>query len=214
MFKQISIILLVLLLSSEAYSQISIGGQVSYLNLLGGSSLKNFGIGLKGDYAINDKTLVTGGASYFLGSTYSTTTYGNAYSSTTVPSRITLNVDYKVSFIQLFIGGKRYFVGDCEDDFGFYGLGELGLVLAPISTTISDYDSDLYDAGVTEGSSETLLNFTIGFGLGIEKEFGFGYVFADLKLNLPANKVNESTVEIQIPAFMTINAGVRIPFDL
>ncbi|MGB0176330.1 MAG: hypothetical protein ACPF9D_04135 [Owenweeksia sp.] len=210
--KRIAAILFISLLSSQAYSQISIGGQVSYLNLFGGSGLKNFGLGVKGDYALNDETVLSGGVNYYLPSTYSDFTYGTANSSQTSPTQIEIDVEYKVSFIHLYFGGRRYFVGDYEDDFGFYGLAEVGLLMAPVTTTLGEYDESRYNTSIEDGAKETLINFTLNLGVGVEKELDFGYIFGDLKLNLPANQANGQYVPVEIPTSLSVNAGVRVPF--
>jgi hypothetical protein len=119
---------------------------------------------------------------------------------------------YKIKFANLTIGAKRYFVGDYESDFGFYGFIDLGLMLAPATTEVGTYDSDLYYTTVTDGEFELLSSWIIGPGLGLEKDFDFGYIFADLKFNLPATSANGVAVDIDIPASFMVNAGVRIPF--
>jgi hypothetical protein len=209
--KQIIAILFISFISSQAYSQFSLGGQVSFLNLFGGTGLKNFGLGVKGEYAQSEKTILYGGINYFLASKYSDMTYANALSSLTSPSQIEVDVEYKVSFFHIYVGAKRYFIGDYEEDFCFYGFAEAGLLMAPVLTTLSGYDKSLYSATAVDGSKETLTNFTLGFGPGIEKKFDFGYIFSDIKLTLPANQANGETVEVQIPASFGINVGVRIP---
>lgn len=208
--KLIATALFITILSSQAYSQLSLGGQVSYLNLFGGTGLKSFGVGVKGDYAIDDKTVLSGGLNFYLPSTLTEGAYANAFSNQTSPSQIVIDTENKISFIHLYFGGKRYFVGDYEDDFGFYGLAEIGILLAPTTTTLEEFDESKYYSTVEEGR-ETLSNFTINFGAGVEKEIDFGYIFLDLKLNLPANQANGQAVAVEIPFSASINAGVRIP---
>ena len=205
-------ILCIILFSIQAYGQISVGGNISYLNVFGGTGLKNIGVGFKGDYAMDERTVFSGGLNYFLPSKYSSSNYGTSYSSQTSPNQIDINVDYKISFIQLYIGGRRYFAGDYEDDFGFYGLAELGLLMSPVTAQVEKFDNTLYYTNVKDGDKETLSNFTVNFGIGIEKNMDFGYLFGDMKFIIPANQVNGQTVSIQIPASLSLNAGVRIPF--
>ena len=210
--KQIIAILFISFLSSQAYSQISVGGQVSYLNVFGGTGLKSFGFGVKGDYALDDETVLSLGGNYYLPSTYSEFTYATAYSNFTTPSQVEVDVEYKVSFIHVYFGGRRYFVGDYEDDFGIYGLAEVGLLMAPVTTTLGEYDESQYYTTVQDGAKETLVNFTLNIGAGVEKELDFGYIFGDLKLNLPANQANGEYVPVEIPTSVSVNAGVRFPF--
>lgn len=132
--KQILFVAIITLLSSQAIAQFSAGGQVSYLNLFGGTGIKSLGFGLKGEYGYSDNTVITGGVNYFLGSKFSETTYGNAASNQTSPSQIEVDLEYKITFIHLYVGAKRYFVGEYEDDFGLYGIGEAGYMVAPIGT--------------------------------------------------------------------------------
>lgn len=211
--KQIITIVFLSLLSSQAYSQISVGGQASYLNLFGDIGLKNFGFGIKGEYAIKDKIVISGGVNYYLASKYSEITFANAIDGQTSPSQIEVDVEQKVSFIQLYFGGKRYFVGDYEADFGLYGLAEAGYLVVPITTSLGNFDNTLYSTFEEDGAKQTLTNFTLNFGFGLEKNLEFGYLFADLKLNLPANQVNGQTVAIEIPTSASINVGVRIPLQ-
>lgn len=202
-----------LFFSAEADAQFSMDGMVSFQNMFGGSGLKNFGLGIKAEYALGDKTVITGGFKYYLPSNFEDYTYGYAYSSQTNPSQIEIETKTGVSFLHLTFGGKRYFVGDYEDNFGLYGIGEAGMLFAPVKTTITgNFDPELYYTTFEDGEKETLSNFTIGFGLGFDIDLDFGYLFTDLKLNLPANQVNGQTVSISIPPAVAIDAGIRIPF--
>lgn len=214
--KTIKILIVIIItgfITQNSYSQLSIGGQLSYLKLFGGTGLNGKGIGLKGDFAMNEKTIITGGFNYYKGNTYSGDVYGNALSSDISPNQILIPVEYKLSFMHIYGGVKRYFAGDCEEDFGFYGIVEAGLLMAPMVTKVGSYDSKNYYTSVTDGEKETFSNLTINPGIGIEQNVGFGYLYADLKLNLPANNANGVEVEIQIPTSVSVNLGVRIPLS-
>lgn len=208
--KHIFSFLVIMLVASKGYTQISGGAQLGYLGLLGDyGSYSSAGLGIKGEFARDEKTVITGEFNYFFGSSDKFEATANALSSSTSPSSITVSQENKISFMHFCVGGKRYFAGDYEDDFGIYGILQVGLMFVPVSTTVADYDRNSY-AG-PESQSETLTNFTIGGGVGAEKKLSFGYIFADFKLNVPANNVNGQQVSISIPLSYTLNAGVRIP---
>jgi len=199
-------IALVFLLSPQAYSQISIGGQAAY-----SSVTKTFGVGIRGDYAVGERTVYSAGFNYFLTDSYTQDAYAQAYSSTTEPNTISVPVEYKASLMSFYIDGKRYFVGDYEDTFNVYALGEVGYFLLPVTVEAGDYDSDKYGLTVdTESQSYGNLNF--GFGIGAEKDFNFGYLYTEAKLIFPANTVNGNEVSYDIPTSFAFNVGIRIPF--
>ncbi len=209
--KKIVIVLFVTFLSIQVNAQISLGGQASFIHLFGKTGINTFGIGVKGDYAKSEKIVITAGFNYFIPSTYSDYTYGNSFSSMTSPSQIDVDVDYKVSLYHVFVGGKYYLVNDCEDDFGLYGIAEAGLMMGAVTTTLGDFNDNLYYTSMDDGAKESLSNFTLDIGIGGEFDLDFGYLFADLKLLLPVNTVDGQTVEVEIPASVSLSVGVRIP---
>ncbi len=190
-FTKLAVLLLFIAFStSKAHSQISIGAQTSYLSFAGDDKISNFGLGIKGEYSYTEKAIITGGFNYFF------------------PSTTTDND--KVSVMQLFFEGKYYFVGDNEDTFGVYGILGAGILFAKVKyddTTEEDY----YYSG--DNSEEVLSNFTINGGIGAEKEFNFGYIFLDLKANIPANEVNDQQVSIELPFSFSVSTGIRIPLN-
>ena len=208
-----SALLLAVLFSASAQSQFSIGGQASFQKLFGGTGLNNFGLGIKGEYAFGDKTTMFGGFNYYFASKYDESRYAYAYSSLTTPQQIEFATEVKINFMHIGIGAKRYFVGDYEDSFGFYGLLEAGYLIAPVKENfVETFDQTEYYTTIEDGEKEMLSNFTIGGGIGAEFDLDFGYLFIDAMLRLPANQVNGSFVSIQIPAGAVFNAGVRVPF--
>jgi len=214
MKKLYSTLILIILIGTtlQVNAQISAGGQLSYMQLLGGTGISSIGFGLSGGYAYSDDIYAYGGFNYYLGKSYDYTAYGYAMSSTTEPDQISIASSYKLSMIHIYGGARKYFVGDTEGDFGVYGLVEAGYLMVPIKSEVGTYNSSLYYTTEEDVSSEILGNFTIDLGIGAEKDLGFGYLYGDLKLNLPANKANGQYVAIEVPASVSINAGVRVPF--
>ncbi len=197
------------LIASQSFSQFMITGQGSYLKLLGGSDIKNFGFGGKLEYGINEKTVPYLGVNYYLPYKYSGMVEGSAFSSATSPQHIEVEAEHSISFTQITLGAKRYLGGSTESTVGFYILAELGYLLAPYKVTIvDDYDENMYEVFSNTGK-ETLQNFIIDFGLGLDGNLSFGTIFIETKLCLPANKVNDQYVSIDIPASWCTNAGVR-----
>tara|TARA_B100000809_G_C15001700_1_gene481772 strand:- start:131 stop:757 length:627 start_codon:yes stop_codon:yes gene_type:complete len=207
--KKIASVLVMLISIGVSYSQISVGGQFSYLNAFGFGGGPGFGA--KIDYANSDKLVYTGGVNYYLPITLEESTYANAFSSATNPGSISVNSEEKATFIQFHAGVKYYFSGDYESDFGFYCFAGAGVWLIPWTSTVTEEYNQLLYYG-PEDRAETLTGLTIDFGLGIEKGFDFGYLFAEGGLNLKAKSVNGSTIDQPIPNFAALNLGFRYPF--
>jgi hypothetical protein len=210
--KQTITFLFALFFLTQGISQFSIGGQASYLSLTGSSDLSNIGIGLRAEKVFDEKTVIQGGANYFLSSTFSDNAVATAFSSSTEPSQIDLDLQYELSFIYIYVGGKRYLVGGNDQSFSLYVDAEAGLLMAPSTTILGQYDESLYQTFIKDGDKETLANWTIGGGVGIEKAVGFGYLYTSAKIILPATESNGVTISYEIPTSYMITAGLRIPF--
>lgn len=207
--KKIILALVMVLSMGFSYSQISMGGQFSYLKAFGFGSAPGFGV--KFDYANSDKLVFTGGINYYLPITLEESVYVNAFSSATSPGSLSITSEEKATFIEFKAGVRYYFSGDYESSFGFYGHAGAGIWVIPWTSTVTEeYDHLLYYG--PEDQAETLSGLTINFGLGIEKEFDFGYIFAEAGLNLKAKSVNGNTIDQPIPNFAAFNIGLRYPF--
>ena len=197
---------------TQGISQFSIGGQASYLTLTGSADISNIGFGLRVEKVFDEKTVMQGGANYFLPSTFSDNAVATASNSDTEPSQIDLDLQYELSFIYIYFGGKRYLVGGSDESFSFYIEAEAGILMAPSTTILGDYDENLYQTFIQDGDTETLANWTIGGGLGIEKAVGFGYLYTSAKIIVPATETNGVSVTYDIPTSYMITAGIRVPF--
>jgi|SRR5690554_309422 len=207
--KQLIILTFTILLSSKAHAQLSLGGQFSYLKLLAGTGISNYGFSLKGDYAISEDLVVTLGGSYYLPYKISEATTAYALNNQEEQSSIVVNYDRKFPFTHVFLGVKKYWGGSYESDFGFYGLLEVGFLTTTVTSEYESYDKSKYM--IDDDEKLTFANFMITAGLGFEANIDFAYLFTDFKFNLPANQENGREVVIEIPASITANLGVRVP---
>jgi len=138
-------------------------------------------------------------------------TYVDASISLTSPSSFRIALEEKSGIIQFQAGIRYYFTGDYESSFGFYGLGGTSVLIHSWSSTVTEeYDKLLYNGPADQ--SELIIGLTINLGLGIEKEFDFGYVFVEVALNLKANRVNGQVIEQAILNSGAINLGLRYHF--
>ena len=116
------------------------------------------------------------------------------------------NVTYKMTLIDIYLGGKRYFGDGGLGDGGFYGMGDAGLVIIPTKKTYDDYPF----LGETD---ETLSDLLIGFGVGYEADLNFGMLFGEAKLAITSSGISSREgTDSPIGLMLSINAGVRFPF--
>jgi len=206
--KQFIAIIVFAIISSSAFSQLSINPHLGYrLNF--GEYSNNINLGFNGEYMLNnEKNVLYLGVDYYLPSSTDGTIVAYSMQDGTQES---LPAAYKTNFFSISFGGKRYFAGDAEDDFAFYMRAGLGLNYGSTKAEPESYDQNLF--AVSEESLEKikLSSMSINLGLGYEKEFDFGYVFAEGNLNLNATSVNDVEVAWSLPAAFIIQAGVRFP---
>lgn len=216
--KKIAVIVVLSLFASQSYAQMSFGGSVGYFKMFGDySEISNLAVNLQGHYAVSDKILVTLSAGYCLPKSFPAYDEDLIVTATGLPDGTTVEMTEKVSFIPISVEGKYFFVGEVEGDFNMYGLVGAGYLLGIDKISAGDYNKNIYDEPFTEGAS--LGNFTLNAGLGAEFNLGFGYLFVDGKILLPANLTtgSNSTVDTstdvtpKLPASIMVNAGVRIP---
>lgn len=210
LFKILAVALPLAFLSQTSDAQISVGAQVNYLNFFGDLEYSPIGFGARFDYAKDDRTVITGAVNFYLPKKETYTTIATANDNFTNPQTVSIDAEQKVKTTHITVGAKRYFAGDVEDDGGFYGLVEAGIMLVPVTVTYEDAPSGYSGP---EDAEEKFGNFTLNFGIGGEIDLDFGYLFGEAKLTLPANQQGDTIVEITIPASVNIAAGVRIPFD-
>ena len=201
----------------KSYAQFSIAPYVTF-NKLGGANM--IGVGGRGEIEglgkkVDGKFPLFGGVAFGFGSAKSTN-YVSAYSSLTSPSQMEVQVTYKFSLIHIFIGGKRYFGQGEYSEGGFYGLGDVGLMIVPIKTKYDSYNVALYyptgGSATTNGESkETLADIMFDFGLGFEKGSDDLKFFGEAKIAIPASGVNSREgTDSPLGVGVALNVGVRL----
>jgi len=211
MIKKTLTVLAVSLLTTSAFAQFSMSAQYSRISFLAGSEVKNSGFGLVGNYGLDNGLIAYGGfgiySAYELEGTFTATANNNQ----TSPSSIEVKYTNSIPLTNVFVGVKKYFVGEYDDEgFGIYGMGELGFMASSYSTDVEDYDEANYNLTVAE--DETISNFMFGLGVGLEQGFEFGSIFLEAKLNITSNEENGEAVEVEIPASTVLNFGFRRMF--
>ncbi len=194
-------------ISGVVSAQFAIGGQGNWSRYgSGGGSF--IGLGINGSLLLREEYPIRLSVNYAIPRTTSETTTVNALSSTTTPSSREVLYKEKISLLNFWLDGQKYFGrGDAEDG-GLYGLLGLGFTSAKVSYDVSAYDKTLYDEAISETES-SVGQFGIRAALGYDKGFDFGNIFLEGGINLSANQANGQEVEVNLPSFLFVNFGVR-----
>ncbi|MCB0397595.1 MAG: hypothetical protein KDD36_13150 [Flavobacteriales bacterium] len=86
--------------------------------------------------------------------------------------------------------------------------------MASEQTTYDDYDRINYSVtgSANEGEKQNYSQLNIRGGIGYDLSLGFGNVFGEAMLIVPATTFNSQTgADFEIPVYASLNAGVRIP---
>jgi hypothetical protein len=194
-------------ISGVASAQFAIGGQGNWSRYgSGGGSF--IGLGINGSLLLREEYPIRLSVNYAIPRTTSETTTVNALSSTTTPSSREVLYKEKISLLNFWLDGQKFFGrGDAEDG-GLYGLLGLGFTSAKVSYDVSAYDKTLYDEAISETES-SVGQFGIRAALGYDKGFDFGNIFLEGGINLSANQANGQDVQVNLPSFLFVNFGVR-----
>lgn len=216
------IILLFLINSQNLYCQWSLGSSVNYLNLLVKDGYSNFGISVKAEKS-----------SFYFGFAYTATESGER---TVLADTSAIDIGqaqalstYSIKSYKIFLGIKEYFVGDYDEDFGFYGLVDISYYYLPIKKRIDGpIDSPRYYRHILYGENKALdeefkesetseVLITGGVGLGIEKKIKSIYLFSDALIKMSVTSPNNDSPAGDGGSSMffpfEFNLGVRLPLD-
>ena len=218
----IIIILLFSIYSQNSYCQWSLGSSVNYLNLLVNDGYSNFGLSVKAEKSL-----------FYVGFAYTTMESGErtvlADTSMIDAGQAQALSTYSIKSYKIFLGVKNYFVGDYDDDFGFYGLVDISYYYLPITKRIDGpigsaryYYHILYgenkerQVGFEESETSEVL-VTGGVGLGIEKKIKSVYLYSDAIIKMSVTSPNNNSPAGDGGSSMffpfEFNLGVRVPLN-
>ncbi|MEO5564125.1 MAG: hypothetical protein ABIR18_11835 [Chitinophagaceae bacterium] len=136
----------------------------------------------------------------------------------TTPQQIAYTNNAVMTFKQLSLGWKHYFIGsfDSEDKWNFYGSAGLGLMLGRVENTHSVVvDTATYNVPVFAGKAN-FKRLTFDIALGYEKPVGGDiFLYAEGRLLAPMTDYPSDYIYIDrnAPLTTSLNLGIRILFD-
>ncbi|MBQ21234.1 MAG: hypothetical protein P1U44_10470 [Vicingaceae bacterium] len=215
------VFVLCLITTKASFAQWSVGTSVTYLNLLVKDGYGNFGLSLKAE-----KNMLYFGFAYAAKASGSRTVLADT--AVLEKGQAEALSTYSLKSYKLFIGVKNYFIGAYDEDFGFYGLVDIGYYYMPITRRLEGpvgearyYRHVLFgvskereESFVESNLSETLV--TGGVGLGVEKKIKEVYLYthATIKMTVtpPGNSAaGDGGSSIFFP--FEFSFGVRVPLD-
>ncbi|MBA2328003.1 MAG: hypothetical protein H0V91_00130 [Flavisolibacter sp.] len=215
-----SIFTFVIYTTSQAQEGFSIATDFSLLR----SISKNqgfFAIGqtIQGNVHFTNTESLYAWLSYYTNGTFKNTLTATAKDPTTSPRNINYTSSSKLSYQQISIGWKHFFVGGAESESAYtvYGLAGFGLVAGKIENTwdkaidTADY---IFELRAIEGSA-TFKRLTFDIGIGSEARLATSvYLYADLRTWLPAsNFPSPYLYNNSLPRVIIASTGIRILFN-
>jgi len=215
-----SIFTFVIYTTSQAQEGFSIATDFSLLR----SISKNqgfFAIGqtIQGNVHFTNTASLYAWLSYYTNGKFKNTLTAIAKDPTTSPRNINYTSSSKLSYQQISIGWKHFFVGGAESESAYtiYGLAGFGLVAGKIENTwdksidTADY---IFELRAIEGSA-TFKRLTFDIGIGSEARLATSvYLYADLRTWLPAsNFPSPYLYNNSLPRVIIASTGIRILFN-
>lgn len=166
-----------------------------------------------------NKESLYGWLSYYTNGRFKNTLTAIAKDPTTTPRNINYTSSSKLSYQQVSIGYKHFFVGGAESESAYtiYGLAGFGLVAGKIENTWDktiDSANYIFELRAIEGSA-TFKRLTFDIGLGSEARLATSvYLYADLRTWLPAsNFPSPYLFNNSLPRVIIASTGLRILFN-
>jgi len=195
--------------AQSAASRLAVGaGATSNLYLGNGNFL---GGTIRATFNVFDRGTAYVGFNRTVSKTFRHEAYGNAYSSATIPSNITVGYTDKIAMNEINAGFQLFVGKENRDPFGFYFHLGIGIVMAPVVTTVDPYDHN-YDLGDIQDGKITYSGFTLNGGIGLQFQIGPGHLFLEPRIALPANQVNGTYVYNPIPFSAGALLGYKVYF--
>jgi hypothetical protein len=157
--------------------------------------------------------------SYYTNGNFKNTLTAIAKDPTSNPRNINYTSSSKLSYQQVSIGWKHFFVGGAESESAYtiYGLAGFGLVAGKIENTWDksiDSANYIFELRAIEGSAR-FKRLTLDVGIGSEARLATSiYLYADLRTWLPAsNFPSPYLYNNSLPRVIIASTGLRILFN-
>lgn len=180
-----------------------------------------FAIGqtIQGNVHFTNTESLYGWLSYYTNGSFKNTLTATAKDPATSPRNINYTSSSKLSYQQVSIGWKHFFVGGAESESAYtiYGLAGFGLVSGKIENTWDksiDSANYIFELRAIEGSA-TFKRLTFDIGIGTEARLATSvYLYADLRSWLPAsNFPSPYLYNNSLPRVIIASMGLRILFN-
>lgn len=175
----------------------------NYTRYGGDFQQKTTGVRIQVSAPVSDQIRVSLGYTHGLPLKIPTTTY--------LSPTGTVNSETVYHFKTFTLEGIYNFKEDEGEGFNAYAIAGIGYVAVSIKKEIKESippGFSVYNSWDTESAN----GFTISGGIGASYSFGLPGVFAEARLSLPANKVNNNYVDNPIPMHIGFNVGLRLSF--
>lgn len=226
--KYFLIVVLLVLIFHESYSQVNIQPYVSYVrNLNPDYKANTYGGGIRFEFGRSESTFsYYAGFGYNLAIKKTAELEARAYSNFTSPETVPVTAKYSLPMYRLEGGSRFYFAGEQHNYEGFNFYANLGaeVIVTPNKPVYSDFDRSLYGLGFSttsdvneDGTEKVAINLMLAGGLGIEKNVGMVNIFMQLGIAFPATRSGNSDISSSIESFtpipVNLNFGIKLPIS-
>ncbi len=195
------------------HAQFRIAAHGSYINGTTNTKFRDVGLGVSLERSIIfDKMTFGLGLNYYFPTTINEDIY--VYKKNAVEDSVKVNLQHQTFMVNIPARLKLFLKGNTEDDLNIYVIAGAGLWVAPNKSSMSSYDTSVYNAKYSaEIDKKTLTRISIDAGLGIERKLGarvflFGEILGDFTAT--KTRVRTSNADFDLPNNLIINAGLRV----
>ena len=201
----------------QAICQLSLGPGLSFGKILSSGNPLRLGIDLRASYSKRLKRKISGSILYYIPVKLDGFT-GSSVNASAPPTTVEIDIPttFNTRLYGLHVGYTQYFIGDIEDDYGFYGFVEIGYYIYDvIIDEFGPYDQTLYTTSSEIGENDGTIGLTGNLGLGLEYLLDFGYLFGELYIGIPATESETPSGSVTLAQnfgfFLSITSGLRFP---
>jgi len=173
---------------------------------------------IRSDFHFSLREAAYASIDYYIEGRYKNKFTAVADSVNTTPQRLNYTATGGLTFRQISLGMKHYFIGGytSEKKFNIYGVAGFGFLFAKVQNSFSiPVNDSLYKNEMKQGAG-TIKKLTFDLGIGGEVPIaGSFFAFADARTWLPASSNTSPFLHNQrnVPLPVTASIGLRLLFD-